>query len=924
MANGGGGTMIIIKKNIYAKQLIAHTELFETCTVQCRINNTPVIVMATYVPNDCKAKYSDFHDFFSQFNSSIIIGGDLNARHTQLGDVKCNRNGNNIYPLQFSGDFKIIHATHPTCHRSNPGSFIDHFVVSSDLEDIVSDRATNIVKLSDHTGIAIEMCLDFDTSQESTISHRKMYDLANVDAINEEIASELDALLIPTTSNMHRADLEVLIASLHKIFKSVIDKHVPTTTSHHNIRISSRSKALLTEKRRLCRLLNRRLNNQRAQPSEIASIHSSINQVGVMIKNSLCDDFSQFYRRRLQQINSNSDAFNTVRQFSNFKRKSNHIDSIFLDENKQQLVSSPEDITEEFASHFLKNHELTANILSPVEGIVQQSINKLNSANCIIQFNETIRANIESDDQLREIESQLPESDQGILTSATEVAEIIMMRKNKTSTGDDNMPTTVLKKLSFDNVVRITIIFNQLLASAVFPATWKHAIGCPIPKPGKDPGYIGNWRPISLLNSISKIFEVIMKRRIRNHFDSNDLFCADQFGFRPFRSTLHALAKLSNNIASGLNSRKITTAVLLDVRAAFDTVWHNGLLHKLMNFGLKPQLCKLIQSYLADRSMSVRMNGVFSARKNINAGVPQGSCVSDILFLAYINDIPSHPGINKSQFADDSLFYRTHKDPWLAQQTFNSYLQKVYDFFSCWKMKICEKKSQFLNVVGRCSDTGSRLRSKAKKMELKINNKKIEKVTSLRYLGMWFQQNATTKTHLDKTINKSNVVKSKIQHLLRNNRIHTTIKTMFYKTIIRPILCYASPIWANPSFTSSAQMERVRVSERKTLRSTTNTRRKRGDFRFANNSTLYRRAETPRIDKFVAKQSVNFIDRCSSNDDNSIQALAHFTQSHDPKYLPVSFWAKWDENNKLMENDEILIFNRGRRDPNRTVYSTNQ
>lgn len=135
----------------------------------------------------------DFHDFFSQFNSSIIIGGDLNARHTQLGDVKCNRNGNNIYPLQFSGDFKIIHATHPTCHRSNPGSFIDHFVVSSDLEDIVSDRATNIVKLSDHTGIAIEMCLDFDTSQESTISHRKMYDLANVDAINEEIASELDS-----------------------------------------------------------------------------------------------------------------------------------------------------------------------------------------------------------------------------------------------------------------------------------------------------------------------------------------------------------------------------------------------------------------------------------------------------------------------------------------------------------------------------------------------------------------------------------------------------------------------------------------------------------------------------------------------------------------------------------------------------------
>lgn len=184
-------------------------------------------------------------------------------------------------------------------------------------------------------------------------------------------------------------------------------------------------------------------------------------------------------------------------------------------------------------------------------------------------------------------------------------------------------------------------------------------------------------------------------------------------------------------------------------------------------------------------------------------------------------------------------------------------------------------------------------------MELKINNKKIEKVSSLKYLGMWFQENATSKTHLDKAINKSNVVKSKIHHLLRNNRIHTTIKTMFYKTIIRPILCYTSPICAIPSLTSSAQMERVRLSERKILRSTTNTRRKRGDFRFANNTILYRRAETPRFDKFIAKQSVNFIDRCANNEDVSIQEIAHFTKSHDAKYLPVSFLGQMERKQQI-------------------------
>lgn len=192
LENGGGGTMVIIRNNIRAKQLSIQSNLFETCTVQCQINNQPVIIMAAYIPTDCKAKYSDFHNFFSQFNYSIIIGGDLNSRHTQLGDSTCNRNGNNIFPLHSSGDFKIIHAEHPTCHRSTTGSFIDHFIVSSDLVDVVSDRATNIVKLSDHTGIAIETFFEFSSSHAATLPTKKMYDQADFDAINQEIASRLD------------------------------------------------------------------------------------------------------------------------------------------------------------------------------------------------------------------------------------------------------------------------------------------------------------------------------------------------------------------------------------------------------------------------------------------------------------------------------------------------------------------------------------------------------------------------------------------------------------------------------------------------------------------------------------------------------------------------------------------------------------
>lgn len=147
---------------------------------------------------------------------------------------------------------------------------------------------------------------------------------------------------------------------------------------------------------------------------------------------------------------------------------------------------------------------------------------------------------------------------------------------------------------------------------------------------------------------------------------------------------------------------------------------------------------------------------------------------------------------------------------------------------------------------------------------------------------------------------------------------------MLYKTIIRPILTYASPIWANTSLTSSAQMERVRLTERKYLRPITNTRRKRGSYMFANNTILYRNAKTTRIDRFITDKALNFIDQCAESKDPHINAIAKFPHLANPKYLPTAFWSKWRANNTLLDNNRLLIFNQSKRDPHRLVYNTNQ
>lgn len=241
--------MVLVKANIDAKKIDVQTTDFETCSIQCRAKGNPITIIAAYVPNGSKVKYRQLQKFFSQFKTSIIVGGDLNARHTGLNDSKCNSNGVNVYKLHNDGQLKVITAQHPTCHRSENGSFIDHFMISPDLADIVSHRAENIVRLSDHTGISIYADIELDYGQSKSIFSRKMYDKADLEAINLEINDKLDKILLPATANVPCAELELIVSTLHETFQAVIEKYVPSTTSRFDFRISKRSISLLQENR---------------------------------------------------------------------------------------------------------------------------------------------------------------------------------------------------------------------------------------------------------------------------------------------------------------------------------------------------------------------------------------------------------------------------------------------------------------------------------------------------------------------------------------------------------------------------------------------------------------------------------------------------------------------------------------------------
>lgn len=197
-----------------------------------------------------------------------------------------------------------------------------------------------------------------------------------------------------------------------------------------------------------------------------------------------------------------------------------------------------------------------------------------------IKFCQNRSSLIISNDELDYINNGLPPRGKQILTSSEEILNIIQNRPNKKSFGVDEMPFFLIRKFSPPIMTFLTAFFNNLLANGYFPVAWKVAQIIPIPKPNKDNSSITNWRPISQLTCISKIYERVIANRVVEHINKLNIL-QNQFGFLKYHSTEHALGKIQKNIDNGLNGGMLTSLVALDLKAAFDVVWHPGLIYKM-------------------------------------------------------------------------------------------------------------------------------------------------------------------------------------------------------------------------------------------------------------------------------------------------------------------------------------------------------
>ena len=678
---------------------------------------------------------TDFLSLFDQIlyktsDTKTIITGDINIDINET----CPNSSNYTDMLTSYGFSNFINQpTYVSPTTNLPSSCVDHII-----SNICISSSSYVLKpnISDHFAVSTI----FDKQLDEKPIEIKFRDFS--DANRGKFLANIDREFISFNPPNH--DVDVFANYLVLFLRLLLNKYFPIKTkkiSYERLKAPWINKEIL-----LCIRKKHKLHNM-AKNRCIS--FESYKRYSALLRNVLETAVKDYHVFKLNQM-GNDMKKNWALMNKLLNKKTKNISSRFVINDED--VTEPQLISNEFNNYFI-NHPVNISENIPV------------ATNNYINMTEP-----------NPIEMIFPQS------CPDEIETVIY--KMKKSGDIHDIPTKFLhicaKKLSST----LAELFNLCVHAGKFPKIFKTATVTPVFKKGAR-DRISNYRPISILSNLSKIFECLMFSRISSFFHNNGLLSDNQFGFRKGKNTELACISLVDRVIPAIENNEYAICIFLDFSACFDTLCRNILLGKIDNYGIRGNPHAMIQSYFSERDQCVKYNGCFSDTKTQEMGVIQGSKNGPLFFDIYSNDFNLICEERENlHFADDTCLIYTGNNLPLMTHHINERLKIILDWCNCNKLSINPSKSEMMIFTNKCIEV---------EPDIRLGSSRILRKSAVKYLGLNIDDTLKFNTHIDRL--KTKLAQLSGASFKLKDHFNFSASKNFYFSCVYSHLTYCLPIF---------------------------------------------------------------------------------------------------------------------------------
>lgn len=759
----GGGVLILIKNHFKYENITLETDLEIVGVKLINDSSHHVNLFSWYLPPNTKIDFSSLINQIPKDNNILV--GDVNAFHKLWGNNRNDVRGKNI--VEFLDNCNLVCIKNKNFTRINcngTSSIIDTVFASSNLSSKMDTKVLSDSCGSDHSPLLIN-CFQHSILKIN-YKNRINYTKINWEHFNSNFKEVVNNRSIKDSENLNNRIEEFSLdfkRSLEMSSTKIINNKnnrkkffsVPYWNNECSVAIRIRKKALrkMTKNKTFANIIY--YKTAKANAKRIISISK------ITYWDKYCKDIT--FNTKL------STMWRTVRNING--NSSKHEINLLNGDN--YLVSNIEAanlLAEKFAE-VCSNDSIPSYIRNMRSNTVSTILNNIKTKQSDIDSTSNLNADF----------------------SSLELDSAIYALNNNYSTGIDKIPNIAIKRLDDNNRNNLLLIINSLWKEGFVPTLWKQALVNPILKGIEDPTNPHSYRPISLTSSLCKVMEKIVGNRLENFCNNNNILRKNQCGFRKFHGPMDNLLALESTISSALNNKFYALAIFIDFSKAFDKLWADGIILKLRDIGVQGNMLNWIKNFLCNRTMQVVVGEDYSNIKHLENGIPQGGCLSPLLFNIMMYDFPTKSKRTLDLiFADDCCVAGIGNDLNILIYRMQEELNLINNWCLKWGFVINVEKTKAV-IFHRFKNFNTKGTG-----YLKLGGYNIDFVNVYKYLGIFFDQRLTWEKHLnyiiDRVEKRINLLKCLASLPWSNSQ---NLLLIYYKNAIRSLLDYGAPLFSN-------------------------------------------------------------------------------------------------------------------------------